>query len=442
MSKVKCQKSGFTLIEALVFLFIFTVAVLSFYQAFNLGMNYSIESKKKLQAITLANEEIEKMRNLGYENLTAGTTEDVETQRNGAAYYVTTRITYVDDIEDGECLTDEICEDYYKVGVEVKWSLSSENKKINMSAVVVPPIREEDADKGYMRLHIIDQNGDGLPSASVSVRDIATDDLVYSGPVNSSGDLFLTGLDPDEHRITVGSGNNYYPVETMDTTPSFDPYDKHADITVKTLTEKYIQTDIESTLNVVLKDTFENTISNLGFDIEGGKYLGLQDGTTAVYDFSDSVSNSDGTESFPNMSFGPYFFDFTDLNDGTDTYQFLWMTPVSDAENKVSLDADSTLEAEAVLAKESVPSLLVTVLDNADDSPIPGASVHLEFTGTPAYDVELVANEFGQVYFPENVDEIINDDYDLTVTAGGYSEENKAVTIDNFTTETIELTAS
>lgn len=435
------KKPAFTLIEALVFLFIFAVSVVSLYEAFNTGINYAIESKKKLQAITLANEKIEKMRNLGFENLVDDTTENEQITRSGVAYQVTTRITDFDDPADGVPPADEINWDYFKIGVEVKWGLS--NKKINMSAIVVPPVREEDADKGYMRLHVIDQQGDGLSFASVVVREIANNRLVYSGPVNSSGNIFLTGLNPGNHRITVNDDDGYYPVETMDTTASFDPYDKHTDIAVKTLAEKYIQTDKKSTLNVSLKNTFNETISNLGFEIKGGKYLGLENGTTAVYNFSDSVTNSDGTESFSNMSFGPYFFSFTDLNDGTNTYQFLWMTPKTDTENKLSLNADTTFGTEAMLASESVPSLLVTVVDPADgNSPIVEASVRLQFSGTPAYDSggDDTTDQFGKFYFPQNnATEMINDNYQLTVSADGYAEKTETVTIDNFTTKTVEL---
>lgn len=430
------EKCGFTLIEALVFLFIFTVSVLSLYQAFNVGMNYIIETKKKLGAVGLANEEIEKKRNLGYENLPAGVTENAEITKNGMKYYVTTNITDFDDDDDGS--PDPINWDYKKINVEVKWALGNPNRMIAANAIVVPPVIEKDASKGYMRLHVINQSGSGLAGALVRVIDLTTNAVVYLGNINSNGNLFLTGLDPGKHKITVGSDNNYYPVETKDGTVSFDPADKHVDINVKTLTEKTIQTDIASTLNVSLKNTFGGVISNLGFDIIGGKLLGVENGTDEKYDFSDSVSGSDGTENFSNMSFGPYFFTFTDLNDGTSDYQFLWMNPINDTENKIFLNANETLEAGALLALKSVPSLLVIVEDVAGD-PVSSASVHL-VSSVPGYDATLTTNEFGKVYFPENSGEITNSGYNITVSAGGFNEESDTVTINNFTQKSITLT--
>jgi len=441
MTNIKCQKSGFTLIEILVFLFIFTISVLSFYNAFSVATNYIIETKKKLGAIGLANEEIEKKRNLGYENLPTGATADVETTKNGITYYVTTNINDFDDSDDGS--GEEINWDYKKVNVDVYWVLNDSNKMITVNAIVVPPVIEKDADKGYIRLHVINQGGSGLAGAAVSVIELATSSLIYSGSVDSSGNLFLTGLNPGLHKIIIGDSNNYYPVETKDETASFDPADDHADVAAKSLIEKTIQTDIVSTLNISIEDAFENTISGLGFDITGGKFIGIENGTDNKYDFSDSVSGSDGNESFSDMSFGPYFLDFTDLNDGTTNYQFLWMEPISDQEDKVFLNADEELDAVAKLASESEPSLLVTVADDTGPDPVADVSVRLQLASDPLiYDVTLTTNVFGKVYFPETASEITNEPYSLTVSADGYGTENETVNISDFTTEDITLSAS
>lgn len=440
---LKSKKPAFTLIEALVFLFIFSVCVVSLYQAFNAGITYVIESKKKMGAVALANEEIEKMRNLGYENLADGTTPDVQMERNGVTYWVTTAVTAIDDPEDGLAINDEddISWDYKNIQMTVEWVPDNEKKKISMNAIVVPPVIEEDANLGYLRLHVIDQNGSGLASAHVTVTDLGDSELVYSGSVDSVGNLFLTGLDPGEHEITVTDSNDNYPVETMADTGSFDAADDHAEIDIKALTDKTIQTDIVSTLDVTLKNPFDATISNLGFDIDGGKYLGLENDTTKVYDFEDSVSSGDGTESFSDMSFGPYFFDFTDLNDGTSDYTFLWMTPVSDTENKVSLNADTTLEVEAILASEDEPSVLFTVTDTLGPDPIVGASVKLELASDPLlYSVTRVTNDFGKVYFPENASELTDaEDYNYTVTADGYSTESDSIEVSGLTIQSVSL---
>ncbi len=396
-------------------------------------------------AVSLANEEIEKIRNLGYENLSSGAAENVEMTKNGISYYVTTNINDFDDAQDGSIPEDSVSWDYKKINIKVNWILNDESKKIELNAIVVPPVREEDASKGYLRLHIIDQNGNGLPSASLSIRDLTDNELIYSGSANSSGDLFLTGLDPGLHKITIGDANNYYPVETLDETGIFDPSDGHAEIVEKTLTEKNIQTDKVSVLNVSLKDTFGNIVANLGFDISGGKFLGTENGTTAIYGFSDTISGSDGTESFSDMSFGPYFFSFTDLNDESNSvqYQFLWLNPISDLENKISLNANETLEAEAILASEVEHSLLVEVADSITAAPIADASVKVQLASDPLlYDVTLTTNAFGKAYFPETPSTMTNSNYNISISASGYNDLNDTADVSGFTNKSILLTES
>lgn len=442
-------------------MFIFTITALTIYQGFTGATRYIIDSKKKLQAVELANEQIEQLKNLGYSNLVPGTTVNPAVVRNGIDYTLTTRITDFDDEADGLTPTDVVSWDYLKIGVEVNWANS---RQVNMSAIIVPPIREEDADKGYMRIHVIDQNGDAVydegsnkQAPHIEVRQIIGNSLIYSGPVNLSGIQFLTGLNPGLYKISVAGNHDYYPVETMSASGTFDPYDEHADIAVKSLLEKYIQTDKIAALNVAIKDIFGNTLSGLGFDIEGGRYLGIDNGID-VYSFADSVSNSDGTESFSYNnpagfgSFGPHYFDFTDLNDGTTDYTFLWMMAYdavagtdtkSDDRIKVMLPADSTLSATAVLAPNNIPSLLVTAVEEDpitfDLSPIANAEVRLELSD-PAYDVTRTTDQFGMAYFPVNSGELINDDYDLTVTAADYIQKNDTVTVNDFTEKEIKLT--
>ncbi|NLC30888.1 MAG: hypothetical protein GX765_02430, partial [Candidatus Moranbacteria bacterium] len=60
---------GTSIIEALVLIFVFSVAVLSFYSVFAVGAKYILNSKNKILAISLANQEMEKLRNLPYDQV-------------------------------------------------------------------------------------------------------------------------------------------------------------------------------------------------------------------------------------------------------------------------------------------------------------------------------------------------------------------------------------
>ena len=60
---------GTSIIEALVLIFVFSVAILSFYSVFTVGVRYILSSKNKILAVSLANQEMEKLRNLPYDKL-------------------------------------------------------------------------------------------------------------------------------------------------------------------------------------------------------------------------------------------------------------------------------------------------------------------------------------------------------------------------------------
>ena len=60
-------KKGFTLVEAMVFLFIFSVTVVTFYRTFASGTKAISNVKSRIVATALANEKMEIVRNLDYE---------------------------------------------------------------------------------------------------------------------------------------------------------------------------------------------------------------------------------------------------------------------------------------------------------------------------------------------------------------------------------------
>jgi len=77
--------------------------------------------------------------------------------------------------------------------------------------------------------------------------------------------------------------------------------------------------------------------------------------------------------------------------------------------------------------------------------PVRDANVRLESTTlNPQYDVTLVTDEFGYVYFPENTtDELVNGEtYDITVTVTDYDEKTDTIEIDGLTQQDVIITLS
>ncbi|MEN8252274.1 MAG: type II secretion system protein, partial [Patescibacteria group bacterium] len=115
------KRKGFTLIESMVLVVIFAIAVMTFYKSYILMMEYSLETKHRVASVEFASAELEVLRNTPYEDiyLDSGTTPSPPTGSvigasagtglsyskivtvNGTTHRVLTEIYYVDDADDG-----------------------------------------------------------------------------------------------------------------------------------------------------------------------------------------------------------------------------------------------------------------------------------------------------------------------------------------------------
>ena len=143
----KKNKAGFTLIEALVLLFIFSLITITFYQVISVGTRYIIFSKNRLGAIALANEKMEIVRNMKYEDVgivggascSGNIPQDEDVIRNEKSYHVYTLATYEDDPYDGTLggsPNDIAYKDYKNVKIKVSWNNGGSTTTKSLSAYV------------------------------------------------------------------------------------------------------------------------------------------------------------------------------------------------------------------------------------------------------------------------------------------------------------------
>lgn len=95
------NKNGFTLIELIVAFSIIGIAFISLIQAFPYGLSISKEAENKAIASYLAQQKIEELLSLGYNNINIGTIENVSHLSSDQSDYLylygrTTNISYVD----------------------------------------------------------------------------------------------------------------------------------------------------------------------------------------------------------------------------------------------------------------------------------------------------------------------------------------------------------
>lgn len=458
-SKGKNIKSGFTLIEALVFLFIFTTTVFTFYETMTIGMVAMANSKARIGAIKLANEKMEMIRNIDYSNIgivdgnpegiIASSEDDVI--RGDRHYYINTVVQYVDDDLDGkmEDADSERPDDYKSVRITVFWEKNNIDKSVQLLSLFIPPGIEEVHEGGILKIRVVDFSNQPINGAKVTI--INTETGTNFSDFTDNGYIFLTGYKESIQKYQVFvEKSGYYSVHTYDPYPvsPFLPSEVHGTVLDGSYNPMSLITDKLSRLNIYTKDMLGNAIPNLDFSLEGGKNIGSeQESGKSVYSYNkDLSSDSSGKEKIfdtatEETSPGLYSFIF-DNDTTTSGYEFVKMDMATIVASDFWLAPDSEIDAVALFAKKDVDSFFATVVGKLDGVPIEGIEVNLKNLSS-GYDSKAVTDQFGRVYFPlvEDIVPVLPGTYDVTIdgSVDGYVDFSDTVDIDKLTKKTLEL---
>ncbi|MDD4290484.1 MAG: prepilin-type N-terminal cleavage/methylation domain-containing protein [Patescibacteria group bacterium] len=168
---------AFSLIEILVSLFIIMVLVLSIYPLINFSLQITSDNKNQIQAINIANEKLEKIRALSYDDIgtingvVPGILEDGEVVIRNGTFNVSTTVMFFDDDYDG-LLSEENDNfiDYKKATVRVAWQTRVGEKQVIMSSFFIPPTSQDIPEGwGLLKIHVIDSNGNPVNNANVTI---------------------------------------------------------------------------------------------------------------------------------------------------------------------------------------------------------------------------------------------------------------------------------
>jgi len=459
-SKIKIKASkGFTLIEALVFLFIFVVTTVSFYSTFTLGINYILETKMRLAAIGLANEKMEIVRSLEYETIgTQGSVDvpgDIDPEEDvtkaGRSFHVLTQVGYKDDEFDGLISdgTDARPNDYKHVRITVSWAEATPQKSVSMTAIFAAPGIEPPLSGGILSINILDNAGNGISGATIKITNTSVSPNINDTKTTESDGNYLSIGSPQSnegYELEI-SKPGYFTVRTYPpysgASSSFVPVDVHASVINGALSTKTIITDRVADININAKSTFDVPVADVEFDMKGGRKIGEDTTTTPVtnrYAFEETSFDTDssGAKEFSDMSSGVYFFEY--MNNLAD-YEFIKMEPNVGGPDGFNVLPGGTTEVDAIFADKNINSLLVKVINNEDESFVPGATVQLKNEAL-SFDVTLEADENGYAYFPTDLPELAIGQYELKVTAVGYTDEISNVDIDNLIIKEVKLIES
>jgi type II secretory pathway pseudopilin PulG len=436
------DKSGFTLIEAMV-----AMSVLMIFFGAVAGILHTVltmvgESKVRLVAASLAQERIEQVRNLSYEDvgviggIPAGTLPQEEIVNvNGQEFTINISVVYIDDPFDDLAPTDPISTDYKRARVAVSWGGAFPSKAPLVMVTDSAPRGQEMEDGGVLWVNVIDARGEAVQGATVTIQNsdvVPAVDLEIES--DAKGWVVLPGADEctECYEISV-SKNGYSSDRTYGTDEVTNPSKPHATVILGEVTELTFSIDEVSHLNVTTtrsRAAGYPRFTGAEFILKGSKMIGTDATDDPVYLFEETYVSG-------------YLGQIT-INDlAWDTYEILF--PVGSSGdiagtnplNPFSLPPGVTRDLWIVIEGNTTNSLLVAVKDVSDNL-IPDVQVTLMgplATASAGVTGADGMGDVGQVLF-SSLNQL---EYIILATKSGYLEASSSATIDGDMMEVMVL---
>jgi prepilin-type N-terminal cleavage/methylation domain-containing protein len=416
------KKRGFTLVEVVVGVFIFLIIALGIYQGFFVATKTVAFAKLKTEAILLANEQFELIRNLPYQNLgivnglPAGVLPRNQTfARGGVTFNTTLTIRSIDDPFDGTIggtPNDTAPADYKEVTLAISCSNCPLTSPLDFVTTVAPKNVESGANNGALFIKVVDAAGLPIPSASVHVQnDQATPVISVDETTNNNGQLQLVDVPPGANAYQVVVTKTGYSTEQTypptETNPN--PVQPQSTVAVGQVTFNTLTIDRLSNLPVTAFNQACAPVAAVDFSLTGAKLIGAD---PDVYKYQQSfTTNGAGQATINDLEWDNYNLQLT----GT-AYDLVGITPTL----PLSLSPDTTQNVSLVLTPHAPRALLVAVEDAATGLPVSAATTTLK-QGETMIGEKLTSSAggcwpAGQAWY----DDLSVGSYELTVTRDGY----------------------
>jgi len=420
MCKIKShKKSGFTLVEALVGTAVFMILAMSVYQTYTTVLNAVSNSRAKITATALANEQFEIARNLPYAEV--GTVGGVPNgkipaiqnlTRDGKEFKVITTIRSIDDSFDGTIAstTDLSPADYKLSELEISCASCKKFTPITFTGNIGPRDLESSSTNGSLFIRVFDASST-MPLSNATVQITNTEiypSLSTTDVTNNDGLLQIVDAPPavDSYYITISkdgySTEKSYKTGELGTST---PVNQNPTVVVRQLTQ--ISYFLNYVKDLIIKTQDENceAIPNIDLTLKGTRVIGIEP-DVLKYNATSTTGDS-GEIIIPDLDYDTY-----SLTINNPEYALLGTATSTD----IVLNASSTEETKFTLAEKVAGNLLVTVKDSTG-LPISDANIELligatstamEVTGPGA----KICRPEGQALFtgllPENYNIIVS----------------------------------
>lgn len=322
--KTPQRQLGFTLVEMLVAVAVFSLVSIMVYQ----GYARIIETASVLTARTIAsniaNEQIEIIRNMSYDTvgtiggIPAGPLEPLRTlEREGRLFDLITTIRIIDQ-PFGIALTtpdeDALIGTAKLVEVEATCTSCDVSVSTIFNTLVAPSHLETLSDLGALRVRVFDASGNPLPQAQVSIENLNLIPAISLNDVTgNNGELTLLGAPPaiESYQIVV-SLPGYSTDRTYAITPENpNPLRTHATVTAGDRTSLSFAIDQLSDMTFETTDAWCIPRDNVALEITSDTLIGVD---PHIPKFNEIFTSIGGIMTLANIEWGSYQMDITTDN--------------------------------------------------------------------------------------------------------------------------------
>ena len=311
------------MVEILVDFVVIALVATAVVTAFMAGYKIIALSKAKIAAVALANEKMENIRNMPYDDLATqagpiyppGNIIDEETlARSNMNFRVVTDIRYVDDPYDGNALGTVIGKpvdiypyDYKKVTITV-YKVGKDESLATLSTNVSGNAAETASNTGILYLCIIDASGQPVANSDIKVINTEVNPQVnIETTTDVNGCIMIPALPPDQHNhYHLEATKDGYSIDmTYPRTPQ-NPNQLNPDIDIlaQQVTSVTLVIDKVSILRIRTVDVDGAVIPNVALHVEGSKEIYFNPQT---FKYSqDHTTDANGYLELTNMEFDDY----------------------------------------------------------------------------------------------------------------------------------------
>ena len=379
--KIIKSERGFTLIEAIVSTAVFALFAIGIYGSFQAVLKAVYKSRINIIETALLDEQLEIARNLSFDDIglvngvPSGVIPRVATiTRNGVEFLVTTVIRSIDDPFDGVLggtPNDTAPADYKLVEITARCTSCEHPTENTISTIIPPKDLEGSTNNGAIFIYVTDSNNNPLPGANVSVTNTSTiPNVIIDEVTDSNGYLKIvdTPTGTMSYNINVSLPGYSSDYTTASSTENPDPIRYPLTVSPQQITESFFSIDRLGSMGIHTVDESCDPVGNANFNLSGEKLIGRPN----LKKYSQNLqTDAGGNLDVVDLEFDNYTFGFSGSYDVAGSLPIL----------PTNLVAGSHKDITLVLATHSNNSLLVKVLDNANDLPVADATVSLTRDG-------------------------------------------------------------